>query len=278
MAGQPPDTRAYNGFYYGVAVLPDGYAHWVVYDQNGQLAQNGAIANKDVAAAESAARDWIDYIVAVDRDGNLIPDDEEVFQNESGSFYGDYSGSDCKSQSLSWQQDFISIRSDGYFLQDNIKGDILNLDANDEILMTLPQGYKMKVNIVFKSQDAYGIGKRGIVRDNATLYLEGGDTLNVAIMNDEVSASFIQNGVEKIDPDNLSDYNADGVRKSVTLRMVLFEICTVRKSEEDEDDTDNGDDADDFVFDKDLLFMILGGLVIIIIAGYVINTTSEVDV
>ena len=90
-----------------------------------------------------------------------------------------------------------------------------------------------------------------------------------------MTTTLFQNGSEKINADNLRDYNATLVRKAVTLRMVSFEICTM-KQVDDDDFVQDGDDSTGFSLDNDMLLFVLGGLVLLIIAGYVINTTSEV--
>jgi hypothetical protein len=95
----------------------------------------------------------------------------------------------------------------------------------------------------------------------------------MTILNDEVTASLIQNGQERINPDNLVDYNTEGKRKTVTLVMKMFEICTPKEGDDfvQDDEVSIG-----LPFDNDMLLFVLGGLVLLIIAGYVINTTSEV--
>jgi hypothetical protein len=256
----------YNGLLYQVAVI-GREAVWVVTDANERVIGDGAITDGTLEAAEQSAKDFIDQ---------YVPEVEpEIAENEASGFSGDYTNSTCKAQSRNWNQDFIVLSSDGYFLQDNVKGDILNLDANDMIDMTMPQGYKMKVQIAFKGQEDYGLGVRQKTYDSATLYLEGGDFLSVSIRSDEVVTTLFQNGSEKINADNLRDYNATLVRKAVTLRMVSFEICTM-KQDDDDDFVQDEDDSTGFSLDNDMLLFVLGGLVLLIIAGYVINTTSEV--
>jgi hypothetical protein len=270
---QPPNTIAYRSYYYEVAMVGRADSAWAVYNADGQAVEGGTIIGGSLEAARQSARDWIDNIMATDLDGNQIPDEEELVQDESPSFDGDYTNSICKSQPKVWTQPFIIISSDGYFLQENKVGDTLRLDNNDLMSMTLPTGYKMQVNVVFKSQEEYGLGERQRTIDRATLYLEGGDSLSVTILNDEVTASLIQNGQERINPDNLVDYNTEGKRKTVTLVMKMFEICTPKEGDDfvQDDEVSIG-----LPFDNDMLLFVLGGLVLLIIAGYVINTTSEV--
>jgi hypothetical protein len=261
---QPPNTIAYRSYYYEVAMVGRADSAWAVYNADGQAVEGGTIIGGSLEAARQSARDWIDNIMATDLDGNQIPDEEELVQDESPSFDGDYTNSICKSQPKVWTQPFIIISSDGYFLQENKVGDTLRLDNNDLMSMTLPTGYKMQVNVVFKSQEEYGLGERQRTIDRATLYLEGGDSL---------TASLIQNGQERINPDNLVDYNTEGKRKTVTLVMKMFEICTPKEGDDfvQDDEVSIG-----LPFDNDMLLFVLGGLVLLIIAGYVINTTSEV--
>ena len=256
----------YNGYFYQIAMVGRD-AVYVVLDADGNILTQGAITDGTLQAAEQSAKDFIDQ---------YVPEDEpEIAVNETSGFVGDYTNSTCKAQSRNWNQDFIVLSSDGYFLQDNIKGDTLNLDANDMIDMTMPEGYKMKVQIAFKGQNEYGLGVGQKTYDSATLYLEGGDFLSVSIRNDEVTTTLFQNGSEKINADNLRDYNATLVRKAVTLRMVSFEICTMNQVEND-DFVQDENGSTGFSLDNDMLLFVLGGLVLLIIAGYVINTTSEV--
>ena len=255
----------YNGYFYQVAMFGRD-AVWVVLDGSVPITQ-GTITDGTLEAAEQSAKDFIDQYVPAE--------EPEIAVNETAGFVGDYTNSTCKAQTRNWNQDFIVLSSDGYFLQDNIKGDILSLDANDMVDMTMPQGYKMKVQIAFKGQNEYGLGVRQQTYDSATLYLEGGDFLSVSIRNDEVTTTLFQNGSEKINADNLRDYNATLVRKAVTLRMVSFEICTMNQVEGD-DFVQDENESSGFSLDNDMLLFVLGGLVLLIIAGYVINTTSEV--
>ena len=272
--------RGYKGYSYEVAYVLGGTA-WVVY-KDGEFAQQGTIVGKDLAAADSAARDWIDYIVATDQDGNSIPDAEEIVQDETPNYTKDYTGWECKSQSTSWSgkiSEFSTIFGDGYYLDENKKGDILNLDANDSLDIVMPDAYKMHLRVTFRSQDSYTFQPSGKKRDTANIYLEGGDSFSLSIRNDEVRASLIQGSVERIDATQLADYNREGVRKTITVRVVMFEICTKTQQlggggggggggrEIEEDDTKS-----DF---HDTLWMILGGIVLLLLVSYALNTTSE---
>ena len=273
-------ARSYNGYTYEVGLIM-GDTVWVVYNSDGTMVQQGQIVGKDLEAGASAARDWIDYIVATDSDGNAIPDHEEIIQDETPNYTGDYSGWECESQSTSWSgpiSEFSTIGGDGYYLSDNKKGDILNLDANDSVDIVMPDGYKMHLRATFRSQDSYTFQPSGKTRDTANIYLEGGDSFSVSIRNDEVRTSLIQNSVERIDNTQLADYNREGVRKTVTLRVVMFEICTKSMQNgggggggggggTDEDDTES-----DF---HDTLWVILGGIVLLLLVSYALNTTSE---
>lgn len=255
----------YKGYFYQMAIILRD-AVWVVTDVNERIIGEGSIVDGTLEAAEQAAKDFIDQ---------YVPEEEpEIAENETSGFVGDYTNSTCVAQTRNWNQDFIVLSSDGYFLQDNVKGDLLRLDANDMVDITMPRGYKMKVQIAFRGQDEYGFGRRQQTYDSATLYLEGGDFLSVSIRNDEVTTTLFQNGAEKINSENLMDYNKTLVRKAVTLRMVSFEICTV--NQDDDDFVQDEDDSTGFSLDNDMLLFVLGGLVLLIIAGYVINTTSEV--
>ena len=269
---QPPNTIAYRSYYYEVAMIARNSA-WAVYDSDGVPVEGGTVVGGSLEAARQSARDWIDNITATDLDGNGIPDQEEIVQEESGSFDGDYTKLTCEAQTRTWRQPFVIISSDGYFMQENMAGDTLKLDNNDLMSMTLPEGYKMQVNLQFNSQQEYGLGQRQRTIDRATLYLEGGDSLSVTILNDEVTASLIQNGQERINPDNLVDYNKEGKRKTIILVMKMFEICTTEDVDFVQEEEEK---SESFGIDHDVLLFVLGGLVLLIIAGYVINTTSEV--
>jgi len=255
----------YKGYFYQVAMF-NRDAVWVVSDANETILEQGTIVNGTLQAAEQSARDYIDNILE-----NPLP---EIAEDETDRFVQDYTKSTCKAQRRSWVQPFIVMSSDGYFLQENLQGDLLRLDANDMVDMTLPDGYKMKVNISFKGQEDFGFGRGQRTYDSATLYLEGGDSLSVSVLNDEASATLFQNGEEKINSSNLADYNESLVRKTITLRMVSFEICTPIGGTDDDDDFVQ--ETDGFSLDNDMLLFVLGGLVLLIIAGYVLNTTSEV--
>lgn len=280
---------SYRGYNYEAVIFPGGIdpftgqrrndqAVWVVYDTDGttQL-RNGSIDNGTLEAAIQSARDFIDEWISGEAGPDLVPEEEQVVQYEDSGYNLDYTKSKCIAQSRTWNLDFVQLTADGYFLQDNIKGNVLSLDNNDSVNMTLPIGHKMKIKVVFRYQEAYGFGQPSYTSDKATLYLEEGDTVSIYVRNGDVDASITQGGQEKIDRGMLKDYSSTGVRHTVMLTMQEYEICSPDQGENGGGGENGENGGEDTPSDtNEILWMVLGGLVLFVIAGYVINTTSEV--
>ena len=145
----------------------------------------------------------------------------------------------------------------------------------------LPNGFYAKLTLKILSVDDSlpAATRKPTYEEVVKITLEEGDYMSVQSSgNDNISISIMKNGSERIDPFSMMRLRAGYTKTQVTI--TLDELYDCLKREEPVDvpvdvpvEDDNGDDSP--VLDKDQLFVILGFLVLIIVGGWILSTTTE---
>jgi hypothetical protein len=145
----------------------------------------------------------------------------------------------------------------------------------------LPSGFyaKLRMKILSVDDSLPAATRKSNYEEVVKITLEEGDYMSVQSSgNDNISISIMKNGSERIDPFSIMRLRSGYTKTQVTIELNELYDCVKREEPVDDPDDDPVDDErddDSPVLDKDQMFVILGFLVLIIVGGWILSTTTE---
>ena len=264
----PSNAVYYNGFYYSITMYGNGTPEWewVVYDAAGTEQTRGISSDGNIAKASA-----VDYIDSTESSDPPIPDwdDEfsEIAQGEESFYSNDYTDLKCVSQTKSWLLDFITIRGVPGGSQAK-----LNIKKNSGGTISMPVNYRMKIQIQIEATSF--VLADASYSESVNVALESNDYLDVMNDDNNLVMSLIQNGQEVISSANLETLNQNYARFEISMTMTSFQICHAAGEDNGDNGNGNGNGDEGVSLSQDQLWMILGGLMLLLILGYIWNTTA----
>ena len=155
------------------------------------------------------------------------------------------------------------------FLTDSTKSDVL-------VIGPVPEGIKIPVSVTIEAIDeSFPAGTRNEdYKESHTVYLEGGDVLELASNGVAISLSITRDGSEIVDQLSVSNLHAKYTKSGVEVKVGQIQSCTI-SGENEEEDSEEETEEEMVQTDKDTLWMILGFLVLLILGGWILHTTKE---
>jgi len=165
------------------------------------------------------------------------------------------------------------------FTTDSTKADVL-------VIGPIPEGVKIPVLITIEAIDeSFPAGTRhDDYKESHTVYLEGGDSLEISSNGISISLSITRDGSEIVDQLSVSNLHTKYTKSGVEVQVGQIQGCTtseviVTECDEGFEMNEEGEcveiQEETEGMDNDTLWMILGFLVLLILGGWILHTTKE---
>ena len=167
------------------------------------------------------------------------------------------------------------------FTTDSTKADVL-------VIGPIPEGVLIPVSITIEAIDeSFPAATRNEdYNESHTVYLEDGDSLEIASNGISISLSIIRDGSEIVDQFSVSNLHSTYTKSGVEIKVGRIQSCTksevIVTDEECEEGFEMHEEGECVEIqeetegmDNDTLWMILGFLVLLVLGGWILHTTRE---
>ena len=291
--------HSYKCLYYSVIFIPSSGE--AIYDgllstQPGQDAWIGEVysdANRTeflftLSSTEGSTKltgllkDWIDLYCDDETVTPPSPFSINLIAQDYKSWRGSYSDCIDVGVALSDMQFVQTTRANlnRTFTTDSTKAEVL-------VIGPIPEGVKIPVLITIEAIDeSFPAGTRNEdYNESHTVYLEDGDSLEIASNGVSISFSIIRDGSEIVDQFSVSNLHSKYTKSGVEVKVGQIQSCTkevIVTDEECEEGFEMNEEGECVEIqeetegmDNDTLWTILGFLVLLVLGGWILHTTRE---